>query len=129
MVSNSAECMSGWLCVPVVQQDGEAELGLPGGAERGLHDVQVAQGDGVLALAHQGLQHPPVLPRPQRMTGGRVQQQLQGVLHGGGQMEAKGKETEREKGVEENKKRDEVEEGERERQKYADCLCNSASFV
>ena len=82
MVSNSAECTSGWLCVPVVQQDGEAELGLPGGAERGLHDVQVAQGDGVLALAHQGLQHPPVLPRPQRMTGGRVQQQLQGVLHG-----------------------------------------------
>lgn len=48
--------------IPVVQEDGEAEFGLSGGAERGLHDVQVTQGDGVLALAHECLQHAPVLP-------------------------------------------------------------------
>lgn len=42
--------------------------------------MQVAQGDAVFLLAHQSLQDTLMLPAPQRVTCGWVQQQLQRTL-------------------------------------------------
>ncbi len=66
--------------MPVMKQDREAQLGLVGSAQGRLHRMQVAQGDAVFLLAHQSQQDTLVLPAPQSVTGGWVQQQLQRAL-------------------------------------------------
>lgn len=66
--------------IPVMKQDREAQLGLAGSAHGRLHHMQVAQGDAVFLLAHQSLQDTLMLPAPQRVTCGWVQQQLQRTL-------------------------------------------------